>query len=482
MILDRLAEHAKKIGNRTAFIYNKQKLTYRSFAQLTEQSRRYLAGLQLPAGSTAIILTQNFAQAWITLLALRSLGLTTICLFYRHDEIKPTNVSCVITTAAEYSPKIAQEHIVPGARLIVLPMSVFSLSSASRINSFAQSSQVANGHICLSTGTTGVPKQLLYSQANESSMSKAIQQHFGIGRDFIYNGLNRALYTASVYKNFLATWDAGGTVIMDQTQDPFMSCVTGKQHVSVPQAMLRERLRSNLHPVGNLDAQYRIGGSVYFDEVILAKGILSARIINSYGSTELALNPLSSLVETREDAIWLRPTGSHEVSIVDEAGSPVPHGTQGFLSFKMNAFDCREYLGDAVASARAFREGYFYPGDLAVQRSDSRVRILGRVSDAIAVKTAKFPVGPFERDLRDVLNARSVAVFSRRNLDSEDELYIAIVGGRSPSQSEIKSVFNDLGLFEKIYVRMFESFPTTPNGKVDRLALREMAFLHAITP
>ncbi|MDB5596924.1 MAG: hypothetical protein JWM36_3885 [Hyphomicrobiales bacterium] len=476
MILDQIAHHAARQGAKTALIHNGQSLSYRAFAQLIEQNRRIFAQQNLPVGSTAVILIQNMAQAWLALLGLRALGLTTICLFRPDPAIRLRNVSCLVTNAQEYNPALAQAHMVPNAQLIVIPMDAYSMQSAARINRFASSATAPNGHICLSTGTTGVPKRLLYAQATEAAAIKALQKHFKVGTDSIYNGLNRALYTSSVYKNFLATWDAGGCAVIDQTPQPFQSCRTGAQHVSVPQAILRGFLRSAPAPVGNADAMYRIGGGLYFDEVVAAKKHLSPLIKNSYASTEIILNPLENWVETQDDVIWLRRTGNNELEIVDGEDRRVPPGHEGFLRIKLHHFDCHEYLDDAESSARVFRDGYFYPGDLAIERNDGRIRILGRASEVIVVKTAKFAVGPIERDLRHALKARVVALFARRNLESEDELVVVIEGDRSPATSEVRAALRDFALFEKVHILCFHTFPATPNGKVNRLALRERAF------
>ena len=78
MITDRLFAWARVQPDKPALLWNDMPLSYAAFARAIEASRRFLAREDLPPGRTAIVLLHNLSDAWVAVLALRALGLTTV--------------------------------------------------------------------------------------------------------------------------------------------------------------------------------------------------------------------------------------------------------------------------------------------------------------------------------------------------------------------------------------------------------------------
>ena len=472
MIVDTIYAHALRRGDALAIVANGTRLNFNQFANMLERARMALRQQQLPAGTTAIILITNLLHAWIALLSLRAEGLTTICLAAPDKNLKIPDVSVIVTTQSEYNPEWIRQHHIAGAKVVSLQDDVFGLDEAG-FESHEPMAPYPTGHICLSTGTTGTPKKILIGEQEDRLIEALIKVGF-VQSGMATNGLNRALFTTSIYKSFLAAWSIGTYVIIDQTVEPLSSIKDCPQFTSVPQATLRRYLHEqNPHSFYNENAILRIGGGLFFDEVKKAKQLLSQNIRNSFASSEIGLNPLMNDVETADDVIWLKQTGSNEMDIVDGDGRAVPRGQEGYLRFRLQAWDNQEYYCDAAASAQVFRDGYFYPGDIAIMREDDRVRILGREADIIVVKTDKFMTGPYERSLRDKIGARNVRIIAQRNVIGQDELFIGIEGDCMPTEAAFRSTLPFIPLFEQVHVSLFPEFPTFPNGKLDRLQLRQ---------
>jgi acyl-coenzyme A synthetase/AMP-(fatty) acid ligase len=89
-------------------------------------------------------------------------------------------------------------------------------------------------------------------------------------------------------------------------------------------------------------------------------------VMSVYGATETtstASAPVHMLGDLPGAVGYLVPGVSLE--IVSEAGEPLPRGTEGIIRIK-SRYAVEAYLGDPVASAKTFRDGWFYPGDSGV--------------------------------------------------------------------------------------------------------------------
>src|SRR5215510_10532886 len=103
MLLERIYEWARSYPTKTAVVLRGVAVNYAPFLRAIDAARRFLEPHALPAGRTAIVLVNSPLDAWILLLALRSLGLNTICV-YSIDHalwLKLRSVAFVVATQRE---------------------------------------------------------------------------------------------------------------------------------------------------------------------------------------------------------------------------------------------------------------------------------------------------------------------------------------------------------------------------------------------
>ena len=82
MLVDRIYEWARSQPMKPAIISGDDvPINYATCSRAIDATRRFLEPHALPVGRTAIVLVHSPPDAWIILLALRSLGLHTICLW-----------------------------------------------------------------------------------------------------------------------------------------------------------------------------------------------------------------------------------------------------------------------------------------------------------------------------------------------------------------------------------------------------------------
>jgi acyl-coenzyme A synthetase/AMP-(fatty) acid ligase len=144
----------------------------------------------------------------------------------------------------------------------------------------------------------------------------------------------------------------------------------------------------------------------------------------------------------------------------------------------MRELDCHSYVDDPQTSEKVFRSGYFYPGDMAVQRADGRIRILGRSADVLNFRGQKLAVAPIEHNIQHNLGVENVCLFSGISNEGEDEVVIAIESERWPEQSDLNNLGHEFAQFDQVRFAIVYPFPRTRTGtsKVDRIALRKLVF------
>jgi len=136
------------------------------------------------------------------------------------------------------------------------------------------------------------------------------------------------------------------------------------------------------------------------------------------------------------------------------------------------------YLDDEEATGAFFRDGFFYPGDMAVRRSDGGIRILGRTADVLNVQGNNVSVGPLEQEVQQRLGVQSVCIFGGLDGKGRETLVIAIETDRAPARSDLEKVVMRFKVFERIEVKILRQFPRTQAGmqKIKRTELRQLVF------
>src|SRR5262249_47365213 len=148
---------------KAAIICNDVAINYASFSRSIDAARRFLEPHALPAGRTAIVLVYSPAEAWIILLALRSLGLNTICLqsIERAEQLKLRDVAFVVVTQSELNSHQLRGRTLTGTQVIVVPTTIYANVQTGEVPVIGLNNPPFGGHIVYTSGTTGSFKKLL---------------------------------------------------------------------------------------------------------------------------------------------------------------------------------------------------------------------------------------------------------------------------------------------------------------------------------
>jgi acyl-CoA synthetase (AMP-forming)/AMP-acid ligase II len=155
-----------------------------------------------------------------------------------------------------------------------------------------------------------------------------------------------------------------------------------------------------------------------------------------------------------------------EIQIVDDCGGPLPPGQAGLVRLRGSALPTA-YIDDPVATAAAFRDGWYYPGDLGILSPAGALFLAGRADDMINYDGTK--IYPAEIELA-LLQHRGVAEAAAFPIvvGGYRQVPVAAVVLREPATADALVAFcrERLGDRAPRIVYLFSSLPKTATGKV----------------
>jgi acyl-coenzyme A synthetase/AMP-(fatty) acid ligase len=475
MVIDRIYEWARLQPDRTAVIYNDQAISYAAFARAIEATRKFLAGQHLPAGSTAALVIYHLIDCWITCIAARAIGLDTVALsdISKGAQLK-LHQPCFVLVETELSAVRVPDS--NNAKVIIVPQTIYTEIHGQDLPAPIETESLYGGHILYTSGTTGTDKKLLWRARDEERRVAARATCQGFDAGTVEQVLNIPMWTGAGFKRPLAVWTSGGCVVIDDSRERFTRFFQhGITHAFLTPLLLDQvisaaRPRATNSPRPTLT----VGGAASKKhQVIRAIEHFRSDLVVEYAATELMTPALSSTVRTADDAEWLSRHADREVSIVDDELRPVGPGQEGFIRIALNDGDFSSYY-QGPGGRSAFDGGYFYPGDMAVQRADGRIRILGRVEDVINIEGQKLAVAPLEQDLQRHLEVDEVCLFGHVNDTGQEELIVAIRSSSGPPQAKLDHIRTELKSFDVVRFHVMDEFPRTDTGKVRRVVLKNL--------
>ena len=200
---------------------------------------------------------------------------------------------------------------------------------------------------------------------------------------------------------------------------------------------------------------------------------LAAEIVISYGAAETGS-------ATMADGAWL---DSHagcagyavpgvRIEVVDDQGRPAGHGEQGEIRIVSDR-ESTGYLDDPEATARAFRDGAFYPGDLGRRLADGMLLVDGRVDDRMDLGGLKFLPDLLEDVALDYPGVRDAAAYAAPDAAGMDVCWLAVVADDDLDRAGLAEHLAAKDRLPAVRFAWTESIPRNAMGKIERRHLRE---------
>lgn len=167
------------------------------------------------------------------------------------------------------------------------------------------------------------------------------------------------------------------------------------------------------------------------------------------------------------------PVDGVDIEIVDEGGQKLADGEVGLIRIRGQAVPTG-YVDDPEASARAFRGGWYYPGDLGALSPEGALFLKGRVDDMINFDGVKIFPTDIESALLQHPAVSEAAAFpvTREGYRQIPVAAVVLRGVASPTEL-VAFCKERLGNRAPSWVFVLPSLPKTTTGKVLTRALAE---------
>ena len=216
------------------------------------------------------------------------------------------------------------------------------------------------------------------------------------------------------------------------------------------------------------------------EQRLLARERLAANLIEVLGSNEAG--HLASAHPADQDAYPEavgRVAEGVDAEIVDAEDRPLPPGEVGLVRFRAPGI-ATDYLDNPEATARAFRDGWFYPGDLAALNAERYLFLKGRADDVINNAGAKFYPIEVENALLAHPEVEEAAAFAWPD-ERGGEVAVTVAVTRSPVERDDLSAFcaQRIARYKVPRMIMFApEMPKNPAGKILKAELMEIFRRH----
>ena len=311
--------------------------------------------------------------------------------------------------------------------------------------------------VIATSGSTGRPKRVALSRDALRASALATQERLGGPGTWVLN-LPPA-YVAGVQVLYRSVVAGTEPVVFDGSFVDALAAAPGRVHVSLVPTQLVRLLRDRNDGSGpDVDAL------AAFDAVLVGGGPLHPGVRREAEAAGLRIVQTYGMSETCGGCVYDgRPLPGVEVRL-DDAGQVLLRGPVLFDG----------YDGEPERTARALAGGWFHTDDLGEIGDDGRLRVLGRADDVIISGGVKVPATAVAAALAAHDAVRAVEVVGVPD-DEWGERVVAVVAPAEPLTLD--------GLRDRVEPRswaprqlvLVEELPELPNGKPDRVAIRELA-------
>jgi acyl-coenzyme A synthetase/AMP-(fatty) acid ligase/thioesterase domain-containing protein len=339
--------------------------------------------------------------------------------------------------------------------------------------------------IMRSSGTTGQPKLIPFSQGNLLDAADQWRQWFGLGADDRCLSVAAPYYAHGLVVTLLAPLCAGGSLAFplsassidlqewfEQLQPTWYSASPALHRAILEAARARPEL-GRAHRITFASS----GGAPLPPELAAAlETELGYPVLEHYGASEAAQIAVSTHLPGGSRAASVGRAWPGTVRIVDEDGQPLPTGERGEVQIRGTTVT-PGYLDNPERNRAAFVDGWYRSGDLGSLDSDGFLYLHGRLVEIVNRGGEKIGLAEVDQALLQhplVADAAAFAIPHPR-LGQDIGAAVALRPGASLDESVLREHLASLLLPFKIprRIQILERLPRGLTDKVQRQALAD---------
>ena len=461
-------------------------LTYVELDERANQIARYLGGRGIGTGDVVVVAMDRGPDLLLSLLGVLKSGACYVPVdpLFPPERIKymlEDSKARLLLTQASFEERIGSSVVptlcVDRNREVILSLDRHPLD--------LQVDSHARAYVIYTSGSTGKPKGVEIEHASLHNFLTSMAREPGFGSEDRILAVTTASFDIAVLELYLPLVCGGQVVVAAQTDavDPDRIshhierfAITVMQATATSWGMLIDSGWG-----GAPGLRVFCGGEAMTPRLASELLLRCREVWNLYGPTETTVWSSVARVTDAGDVSIGRPIDRTEFLILDEGMWPVPVGETGELYIGGHGL-ARGYLGRPELTAQRFvrnprspdgEASLYRTGDLARQRADGRFEWCGRTDHQIKLRGFRIELGEIEAALQ-AMDPIEQAVVGIWEPSPGDQRLVAYY--RSPEEvltTRLRARLRDAlpeYMVPGFFVRL-ESFPLTPNAKIDRNAL-----------
>jgi glutamate-1-semialdehyde-2,1-aminomutase len=341
-------------------------------------------------------------------------------------------------------------------------------------------------YIIFTSGSTGIPKGVAIEHRNAASMIEWAAREFDLPAGAGMLASTSVCFDLSVYELFYPLACGGKIVMVDNILHlPELARQDDITVINTVPSAMEEILRQRAVP--SAVRYINLAGEAL--PLALVQGIQQhypwVEVYNLYGPSEdTTYSTYVRFPEHFQGPVTIgRPIEGTQLYLLDQDLNPVPTGCKGEIYLAGNGL-CRGYFGNAAGTSAAFLPDPFTAtqgarmyrtGDLGRLNADGLVEYLGRFDYQVKIRGHRIELGEIETVLAQVPGVQRLIVIAEGDAGRQRLLAFYTADGdlEEPLKQAAAAKFPSF-MVPSAWVQLTE-FPLSPNGKIDRRKLSQLA-------
>jgi amino acid adenylation domain-containing protein len=482
-------EQARRTPGRVAIECGSERLTYGELDARSSQLANYLVSRGVGPEILVGICVERSPEMLVGLFGILKAGGAYVPI----DPAYPAERQAFMLESSEAPIVLTQERLIDR-----LPAGEFSITCLDRdlpaISRQPTDAPADNGdteklaYVIYTSGSTGKPKGVQIPHRALVNFLCAVRERPGLGADDVLVAVTTLSFDIAGLELYLPLLVGGQIVLARQetTDARALAALMDSSGATVMQATPTTwRMLIDSGWKGRPGLRALCGGEALPRSLSDALVDLGIELWNMYGPTETTIWSTCKHVDSLGRSVTIgRPIANTTIYILDGHMQPVPVGVAGELWIGGDGL-ARGYRGRPDLTEERFVAHPFSDtpgariyrtGDLARYQPDGEIEFLGRIDHQVKVRGFRIELGEIENTLTRHPAVSEAVVIARGRESTEAELAAYVVPTGVPVSGNVLRRFATQTLPAYMVpstVTMLDSFPLTPNGKIDRKALPE---------
>jgi amino acid adenylation domain-containing protein len=481
-----------------AVVYADEYLTYDQLNSKADRLANYLRRRCVGPGCFVGLCVERGLEALVGILGILKSGGAYVPL----DPSYPTERLNYMLKDSAPKVVLTQEHLKArlqaGAPVVVaLDAEWEEIASESRTDSeptMGESNSANLAYVIYTSGSTGLPKGVMIEHRHVINLWYGLERLYGQGAERRRLALNASLNFDASVQQFVQLLSGHALFVipeevrrdassllkfLDKNQIDGIDCTPSQLKTWISTGLLGDKRR----PLRTV----LVGGEAIDGE--LWSTLARARemdFYNVYGPTECTVDSTAAYLNSDPTLPHIgHPMVNRCVYILDRYKQPAPLDVAGEIYIGGDGVG-RGYLNRPELTAERFVKDPFASdpearmyktGDVGRWRADGTIEYLGRNDHQVKVRGFRIELGEIEARLLECPEVKETVVIAREDVPGEIRLVAYVVArdaSRAPNSEELRVNLKQ-ALPEHMVPSAFvliEKMPLTPNGKLDRRALR----------